>query len=44
MLDFKSANTRAVNPQRAVLEALELAHGGPKPACDLILILSLIHI
>jgi len=38
MIEFKSANIRAVNPQRAMLEALELAHGEPAPACDLILI------
>ena len=38
MLEFHSANTRAVNPQRAMLEALELAHGSAKPRCDLVLI------
>ena len=38
MLDFHSANTRAVNPQRAMLEALELAHGAAKPKCQLVLI------
>lgn len=40
MLEFRSANIRAVNPERAVLEALELSNGpGPCPCpCDLILI------
>ena len=38
MLQFKSANIRAVNPQRAILEALEIAHGTTSPACDLVLI------
>lgn len=38
MLEFRSANIRAVNPQRAILEALEMAHGETAPACDLILI------
>jgi len=38
MLEFHSGNTRAVNPQRAVLEALELAYGETDPQCDLVLI------
>ncbi|MFN5118218.1 MAG: FIST signal transduction protein [Cyanobacteriota bacterium] len=38
MLEFHSGNTRAVNPQRAVLEALELAYGETDPHCDLVLI------
>jgi hypothetical protein len=38
MLDFRSANIRAVNPQRAVLEALELCATGSAGPCDLILI------
>lgn len=38
MLEFRSANVRSVNPQRAVLEALELAFGTTNPACDLVLI------
>jgi hypothetical protein len=38
MLEFRSANVRSVNPQRAVLEALELAFGTTTPACDLVLL------
>ncbi len=38
MLEFHSANTRAVNPERAVLEALELATGSPSPSCGLVFI------
>jgi len=38
MLDFRSANIRAVNPRRAVLELLELAYGSTTPACDLVLL------
>jgi len=38
MLQFHSANVRAVNPQRAVLEALELALGPNDRRCELILI------
>jgi hypothetical protein len=38
MLSFHSANTRSINPRRAVLEALELAYGDPAPVTDLILI------
>jgi len=38
MLAFRSANTRAVNPERAVLEALEIAFGAGTPSCDLILL------
>ena len=38
MLEFLSANTRAVSPQRAVAEAMELAFGEHPPACDLVLI------
>ena len=38
MLEFRSANIRSVNPQRAVLEALEMAHGPSDRRCDLILI------
>ena len=38
MLEFRSANIRAVNPQRAMLEALELASGSSSGRCDLVLI------
>ena len=38
MLEFHSANTRAVNPERAVLEAIELATGSSSPACGLVFI------
>lgn len=38
MLEFRSANVRSVNPQRAVLEALELAYGTTTPRCDLVLV------
>lgn len=38
MLEFHSANTRAVNPERAVLEALELATGSTSPSCGLVFI------
>ena len=38
MLEFRSANVRSVNLQRAVLEALELAFGTTTPACDLVLL------
>ena len=38
MLQFVSANTRAVNAQRAVLEALEMAFGHTSPECDLVLV------
>lgn len=38
MLDFHTANIRAVNPRRAVLELLETAFGSMQPTCDLILI------
>ena len=38
MLHFRSANVRSVNPQRAVLEALEIAYGTTSPACDLVLV------
>ncbi len=38
MLEFRSGNTRAVNPQRAVLEALELAYGTTSAAPDLVLV------
>ena len=38
MLQFQSANVRSVNPQRAVLEALELALGAKDRRCDLVLI------
>jgi hypothetical protein len=38
MLEFLSANTRAVNAQRAILEALELAYGDARPDCDLVLV------
>ncbi len=38
MLEFASSNCRAVNAERAVLEALELAYGVPDPEVDLILI------
>lgn len=38
MLEFLSANTRAVNPQRAVLEALEQAFGAEPPVADLFLL------
>jgi hypothetical protein len=38
MLDFRSANVRSVNPERAVLEALELAFGTTTPTCDLVLV------
>ena len=37
MLTFRSANVRAVNPQRAVLEALSIAHG-ESSRCDVVLI------
>ena len=37
MLTFRSANVRSVNPQRAVLEALELAFGTATPQCSLLL-------
>ncbi len=37
MLEFRSANIRAVNPQRAVLEALEMSLG-ERPQCGLVLI------
>lgn len=38
MLEFRSANVRSVNPQRAVLEALELAYGSAPPRPDLVLV------
>ena len=38
MLEFASSNCRAVNAERAVLEALELAYGVPDPEVDLLLI------
>jgi hypothetical protein len=38
MLEFRSANTRAVNPERAVLEALELATGSTSPSCGLVFV------
>lgn len=38
MLEFRSANVRSVNPQRAVLEALELAFGSAPPRPDLVLL------
>ncbi len=38
MLEFHSANTRSVNPQRAVAEALEIAYGIPDPQPDLVLV------
>ncbi len=38
MLEFRSANVRSVNPQRAVAEALEIAYGDPRPDCDLVLV------
>lgn len=38
MLAFHSANTRSVNPKRAILEALELAYGVPAPTPDLVLV------
>jgi len=38
MLEFLSANTRAVNAQRAVLEALESTYGLTPPKCDLVLV------
>lgn len=38
MLEFFSSNTRAVNPERAILEALELAFGSTTPDCDLVLV------
>lgn len=38
MLEFLSANTRAVNAERAVLEALERAYGSARPGCDLVLV------
>ena len=38
MLEFGSANTRAVNAERAVLDALETAYGTSSPDCDLLLI------
>ena len=38
MLEFRAANTRAVNPQRAILEALELAYGSSEPQADLVLV------
>jgi hypothetical protein len=38
MLRFHSANIRAVNPRRAVLELLETAFGSTEPRCDLVLL------
>ena len=38
MLQFHSANVRSVNPQRALMEALELALGPLDRLCDLVLI------
>lgn len=38
MLRFHSANIRAVNPRRAVLELLETAFGSSPPRCDLVLL------
>jgi hypothetical protein len=38
MLEFRSANVRSVNPQRAVLEALELAGGGAATPFGLVLV------
>lgn len=38
MIDFASAATRSVNPQRAMAEVVELAYGATPPACDLLLI------
>lgn len=38
MLEFLSANTRAVSAERAVLEAIEMALGDATPDCDLILL------
>jgi len=38
MLEFASSNTRAVNPERAVLEALELAYGTTTPQPDLVML------
>lgn len=38
MLEFASSNTRAVNPERAVLEALELAYGTTSPQPDLVML------
>jgi hypothetical protein len=38
MLQFNSANVRSVNPQRALMEALELALGPSDRRCDLVLI------
>jgi len=38
MLEFRSANIRAVNPRRAVLELLETAYAGGQPDCDLVLL------
>jgi hypothetical protein len=38
MLEFRSANIRAVNPQRAMLEALELSAESSPTRCDLVLI------
>jgi hypothetical protein len=38
MLEFLSAKTRAVNAQRAVLEALESTYGLTPPTCDLVLV------
>lgn len=38
MLEFVSSNVRSVNPERAVLECLELASGTSSPDLDLILL------
>ena len=38
MLRFRSANIRAVNPKRAVLELLETAYGSSTPDPDLVLL------
>jgi hypothetical protein len=38
MLEFRSANIRAVNPRRAVLELLETAYPGGEPDCELVLL------
>lgn len=38
MLTFRSANTRAVNADRAVAEVLEVAFAGEPAVCDLVLV------
>ncbi|WP_197170627.1 FIST signal transduction protein [Synechococcus sp. CBW1002] len=42
MIEFRSGNIRAVNPERAVLEALELAYGTDRPDCAVLLILGVV--